>query len=262
MPSENDMDIQPPNNQSISTTALRLLENACTQNADVYWESCARELDDLGINSLFYGFITSKVEVERQGMTKACNFRTNHNPDWIAALGADNLIDVDLSAELITYETDDVFWFDERFENVVTPEQVEQSRLENEMGMGVGVTVQLQSFSASPVMAGVGLCTASIPQKEFGSYWRQYRSEVLDICHVLDFGMRSLHVNSFVQLTGRELEFLTMLAGGYSQKQIADKWNRSLHTLDHHSRNCRNKLKAGNLEQAVYKAFVLGLIRP
>ena len=74
--------------------------------------------------------------------------------------------------------------------------------------------------------------------------------------------MRSLHTADFLGLSPRELEFLTFLAGGYSQKQIAARWNRSTHTLEHHSRSCRQKLKAGNLEQAVYKAFVLGLIKP
>ena len=195
-------------------------------------------------------------------MTNACNFRTNHNPKWIDALGADNLIDIDLSAELIANESADVLWHDQAFWDIATPAQLEQSMLEDELGMGVGVTVQLQPFCSTPVMSGVGLCMLPISKKEFDSYWSLHRTEVLDLCHALDFSMRSLHATDFLCLSPRELEFLTMLAGGYSQKQIAGKWKRSPHTLEKHSLSCRRKLKAGNLEQAVYKAFVLGLIRP
>ena len=244
---------------AISRSALELLEYP---DPDSCWDSCLTKLDSLGVNSLFYGFVTSKLEIERHGMTKACNFRTNHNPKWIDAIGADNLIDFDLSAELIANESVDVFWHDQSYWELATPEQLEQFKFENELGMGVGVSVQLQPYCSTPAMSGVGLCVSPVSAKEFDFYWNNHRTEVVDICHALDFSMRSLHVTDFIGLSPRELEFLTMLAGGYSQKQIAGKWKRSIHTLEKHSRSSRRKLKAGNLEQAVYKAFVLGLIRP
>lgn len=244
----------------LSRSALELIEGL--GSAEDCWDVCVDRLGALGVNSVLYGFVVSKLDIERVGFTNACHLKTNHNPVWINQLEEYGLLDNDMTAELIAGESREVPWFGDRLWDQATPEQLEQSAMERELGMEVGITARLHNSPESPVIAGVGLCMLPVSKKEFASYWEHSRAEILDLCNVLDFGMRSQYSADFVGLSPRELEFLTLLGGGYSQKQIAAKWHRSTHTLEHHSRNCRLKLKAGNLEQAVYKAFVLGLIKP
>jgi len=247
----------------VTRTSLDLVTEFVSTDLDDAWSLCLGKLESLGVSSILYGFITSKAEVARQGMTNACHFKTNHNQEWCDFHGSEKLLDTDLTAELIMFsDSKEVVWSDESVYSECTPEERERILLENDFGMGVGASVRLEGADESSVMSGVGLSTQPISAKDFPFYWSHHRIEVLNVCHALDYAMRSVHMTNFIRLTSREKEFLTLLAGGYSQKQISELWKRSLHTLEHHSRNCRIKLKAGNLEQAVYKAFVLGLISP
>jgi len=249
-------------NARMTRSSLDLLEDVQGLDADAVWDRCINSLDALGVNSIFYGFVTSRAELERQKYTKSCHYKTNHSPEWLERFGEDSLLDDELTAQMIANDSKEVLWFDDSLWDDATPEQKDQTMLEDELGLSVGITVQLQGFSKLRTMSGIGLCTKLITKKEFPSYWEQHRAEVLGMSHVLDFNMRELHTVQFIKLTPRELEFLTMLASGYSQKQIAYKWKRSTNTLEHYSRSCKQKLKSANLEQAIFKSCVLGLINP
>jgi len=258
------MNERPQQREELRTTrsSLELVAELVEVDLDGAWSLCLGKLESLGVSSILYGFVTSKAEIARQGMTKACHFRTNHSEEWCDFHGSEKLLDTDLTAELIVESDAEVIWSDTSIYSKCTPIEIERSMIENDLGMGVGASVRLEGGNESSVMSGVGLSTRPVTARDFPHYWSHHRTEVLNVCHALDYAMRSVHMTDFIGLTPREKEFLTLLAGGYTQKQISDLWKRSQHTLEHHSRNSRNKLKAGNLEQAVYKAFVLGLINP
>lgn len=243
-------------------SSLELLEAIKPLSYDSCWDVCNERLSLLGVSSVFYGCCTSKAEILRQGMTKSCFYRTNHNPQWMDALGADNFLDNELTASLMLSDEKEIYWADEAMWNTASAEQREQASLEIDLGLEVGVTLQLSSLKDSTVGAAVGLNTADVSAKEFSAYWAQHRLEVHGICQVMDLAFRTNHGMAMTGLSVREVEFLEFLAAGYTLKQMAKKWNRAPTTLNTHSFNCRKKLNAASLEQAVYKAFVLGLIKP
>jgi DNA-binding NarL/FixJ family response regulator len=61
-------------------------------------------------------------------------------------------------------------------------------------------------------------------------------------------------------LTTREREVLELLVDGLSMQQIADRLNRSYHTIDNHLRNIYEKLHVHSRASAVAKAVKEGLI--
>ena len=243
-------------------TSLELIEALKSLSYDDSWDLCNERLKQQGVNSVFYGFCTSKTEIFRQGMTKSCFYRTNHNPKWLDALGSDTFLDNEFTASLMLNDNNEILWNDESAWKTANSEQREQAYLEIDLGLDVGVTLQLSSLETDSVGVAVGLSTADIQPKEFERYWRQHRLEVLNICQVMDLTLRTTHSKALVGLTVREVEFLEYLAGGYTLNQMARKWNRALTTLNTHSFNCRKKLKSASLEQAVFKACALGLIDP
>ncbi len=243
-------------------SSFELIEATKSLSFDASWDLLNERLSLLGVSSVFYGFCTSKAEILRQGMTKSCFYRTNHNPQWMDALGADNFLDHELTSNLMLTDEKEVFWSDDDAWKSASAEQREQAYLEKDIGLGVGVTLQLSSLQDSAVGVAVGLNTADVSPKEFAAYWKQHRLEVHGICQVMDLALRTHHCLALTGLTAREVEFLEYLAAGYTLKQMANKWNRAPTTLNTHSFNCRKKLNAASLEQAVFKAYVLGLIKP
>lgn len=61
-------------------------------------------------------------------------------------------------------------------------------------------------------------------------------------------------------LSPRELEVLTLLGQGQSNKEIADHVDISVHTVKHHVTNIREKLGAADRTQAVVIAFKRGIL--
>ncbi len=61
-------------------------------------------------------------------------------------------------------------------------------------------------------------------------------------------------------LTGRELEVLSFMGRGLSNKEVADRLFISLETVKKHAVNIYRKLDAHNRQQAVVKAYDLGLL--
>lgn len=60
--------------------------------------------------------------------------------------------------------------------------------------------------------------------------------------------------NIYDRLTHRETEILTLIAGGYSNFEIADKLHLSIHTVKTHVYNLYKKIKVPNRLQAVFWA--------
>ncbi len=60
-------------------------------------------------------------------------------------------------------------------------------------------------------------------------------------------------------LTARELEILSLLANGYCNKEVANKYDLSVRTVETHRLNIRRKTKSNTLSQLVRVARSLGL---
>ncbi|RNA63202.1 LuxR family transcriptional regulator [Chryseobacterium nematophagum] len=65
---------------------------------------------------------------------------------------------------------------------------------------------------------------------------------------------------STVKLTDRELEVLSLLARGYSAKEIADQLIISYHTVTTHRKNILKKLECNKVSELIKKALDYGLI--
>jgi LuxR family maltose regulon positive regulatory protein len=61
-------------------------------------------------------------------------------------------------------------------------------------------------------------------------------------------------------LSGRELEVLGLIAGGLSNREIAERLFLALSTVKVHTRNIYGKLNVHNRTQAVTRARELGLL--
>ena len=62
------------------------------------------------------------------------------------------------------------------------------------------------------------------------------------------------------RLSEREIEVLQLIAGGFSNQEIANKLYLSLNTVKVHTRNIYGKLCVNNRTSAVTKAQALGII--
>ncbi len=61
-------------------------------------------------------------------------------------------------------------------------------------------------------------------------------------------------------ITPREAEVLRLLALGLSEKQIARKLGRSVHTIHVHTRRAHEKLGALNRANLIYLAIEMGIV--
>jgi DNA-binding NarL/FixJ family response regulator len=61
-------------------------------------------------------------------------------------------------------------------------------------------------------------------------------------------------------LTNRETQILEILAKGLSNKEIANIFDLSVHTINVHVRNIYRKLQAANRTEAVFEAKAQGLL--
>lgn len=61
-------------------------------------------------------------------------------------------------------------------------------------------------------------------------------------------------------LKDREVELLQLLSEGMTKKDISEKFNKSIHTIDNHVRQIYSKMRVNNLGEAVGEAFRAGVI--
>ncbi|MEJ2487573.1 MAG: response regulator transcription factor [Anaerolineales bacterium] len=64
---------------------------------------------------------------------------------------------------------------------------------------------------------------------------------------------------TFPELTEREFEVLDLIAGTYTNKDIAEKLNITMKTVSNHISNIFNKLQVADRTQAIFKARDAGL---
>ncbi len=108
----------------------------------------------------------------------------------------------------------------------------------------------------------MGLCNEGMSAQEFDLIWGEHNQQILTICYLFDETARDNFIKEMFTLTYREIEVLHWLAEGKNIKFIADKLGTASSTVDKQVRSARVKLKSRNNEQAVLKAYTLGLISP
>ena len=67
-------------------------------------------------------------------------------------------------------------------------------------------------------------------------------------------------LGKLVPLTGRETEILRLMAGGYSNKEIANSLSVAEGTVKNHVSNILSKLGVRDRTRAMLKAFELGIV--
>jgi DNA-binding NarL/FixJ family response regulator len=61
-------------------------------------------------------------------------------------------------------------------------------------------------------------------------------------------------------LTSREIDVLQLLAGGFTYRQVADRLQRSPHTIQTHVKNIYQKLGVHSARAAIWRALELRLL--
>lgn len=246
----------------MSTDLARLTEDLRTvENLDEFWSRIGQELAQFGITSFLFGATASKAETHERGFARSVFIKTNHPQEYFDVFGAEEFMENDLTAHRAVLSLDATFWHDEHQWAEATPAQKNQSNIENEMGLGVGVTIPTESFYPQHVGA-VSICSSELNGSEFNRLWASYGETVTQILGLLDTGMRNQHLAEIISLSKREKECLIWLANGLRPPQIAHRLNVGYRTVDKHINNARRKLKATTRDQAVAKALLFDLICP
>lgn len=81
-----------------------------------------------------------------------------------------------------------------------------------------------------------------------------------DVWEVLMSGLPDIHTDRSVRLTKRELEALSLVIEGRSNKDVADAMYISVRTVEFHLANAYDKLQVSNRVQAFRRATRLGLV--
>lgn len=70
----------------------------------------------------------------------------------------------------------------------------------------------------------------------------------------------SLLIPTEKRLTNREMEILLLICQGFLSKEIVDKLNLSIYTVNNHRKNILAKLNVNNVIEAINKARYYGII--
>jgi DNA-binding CsgD family transcriptional regulator len=246
-------------NDHLLTLAERLRS---APDSKMFWDLCHNELEQQGVSSILYGVVPFAEEAKLKGTTAAGFFKTTHCREWIETIGENQLLDDELTTEILVERPSAVLWHDESQWENATQGQKEQNQIELDLGLNVGISFSLAFYDTDVVASGSGLNMPGISAKGFTDFWRATQDHITMVSTMLDNGMRNQHGNLMVGLTARERDILTYLAIGMQREAVAYRLKISAKTLDHHIRSAKQKLEAGTTAHAVAKALVMGVIRP
>jgi len=244
------------------TNLLELSESlGHVHDVNSFWDRIGLELEEFGVTSFLYGAASSRREILDRGYHPASFIKTNYPDEYFEAVGVENFLDNDISAQHIIYETAPMFWHEEPDWDYATPEQKHDWFLSEDFGMQVGVTVATTVFDVNH-QGGIGLCMGELSTTEFEKMWADKQGTIMQILGLLDIGMRGKHLQQIIGLSPREREVLTWLANGYRPDQIAYRLNIGYRTVDKYINSAKRKLNARTRDQAVAKALIFKAIEP
>jgi DNA-binding CsgD family transcriptional regulator len=240
-----------------------MMEYLTESDPATFWNHSQSALADLGVSSICYATILSRSEAQLKGLAASIHHRSTHSREWIDEIERDNNFAYGLTlADLDTVFAQPVVWHEEHKQGLDTPEARRFYEFENDLGLGVGATIQLASFQSAGYFSALGLAFQNTREPDFHRTWNSNHSAIRQIGNILDARLRSDHSCLLVRLSRREREVLTCLAAGYRPDQIADRLHRSHKTIDKYIQSAKRKLKASTRDHAVAKALTLQLISP
>ncbi|MGB0506137.1 MAG: helix-turn-helix transcriptional regulator [Pikeienuella sp.] len=231
-------------------------------SSEALWNLCHRALGDLGVAGIGYGIIPYSIDARINGVSKAGFFRYTYPKEWKSA--AEHLAqeDNDLTIEWILDGCLEVIWEDIDQYEAPTEEQILQNQLEYDIGMKFGASLALDVNTLGQPISGIGLWINGVKSEgEFAQYWQQYREQLVQVCYILDEGIRNKHTGFIVSLSPRERDCLTYLAIGLRPAEICWRLGISEKTFEKHIKGAKEKLRARTRDHAVAKALVLNLIQ-
>jgi DNA-binding CsgD family transcriptional regulator len=230
-------------------------------NPDRFWTVANRALANYGVTSILYSAIAFRGEIDPNHLTRSSFLKSNHCQEYFDTFGDETVLDGDLTSIHCVENTDILLWHGVNQWASATPEQRRRADIERDMGLFVGVSIPASRFGAGQI-GGLGVSMGNVSLPDFDKLWRSKAANIISICGLLDAGMRRQHLRDVVGLSGREKDCLTWLAAGLRPDQIASRLAIGRSSIDKYIANCRVKLKAATLEQAVAKAILFNLIQP
>jgi DNA-binding CsgD family transcriptional regulator len=231
-----------------------------SKNLDDLWGKMRENLSIYGVTSVFYGVTHSPQKLFIDGAEATMQYKTDHPAEYRDYFDERFDMNDDITAvHCLLYESNYIWHRDDK---KYIPNSKQNQFLDEsaEFGMGVGVTLPLRFGMGGG--GGMGICNSGMTNKEFDLMWFEHGEHILSICRIFDEVARESCTRELFSLTEREIEVLHWLGGGSHIKVIAGKLGTSASTVEKQVREARRKLKSRNNEQAVLKAYSLGLISP
>jgi DNA-binding CsgD family transcriptional regulator len=233
------------------------------KGSDDFWSIVSSDLQKFDISSIFYAsFPSHAIRGTEDHRYQEMFFWTNHPQDWIRAVEGKNLLDHDLTSELVIAGADIVDWKDPKIWENAAPEYVAQAKLEQELGLDQGKTLGLSREGDTGVFSGIGLSTPDLNDQELEKLWRAYQEDITRMCFALDQVVHEQRSSLLIGLTPREMDCLTYLAVGLRPSEISFRLKISPKTFEKHITNAKAKLRARTRDHAVAKAVGLRLLNP
>ena len=234
---------------------------------DSFWEIAHLELKKFGVSGVFYGRLTAAKEVlaseKSEDLVVATGLmtKTSYSNEYLGAFGNGDLVDSDPTVSHCLSRSSVLKWGFNQGWAERHPWYRERYEIERDLGYHKGCSIPSSHFSDRWV-GGMGVAMSDVPDDEFDSLWRNHQRDIVNICGLLDSGMRSLHSEDFVGLTARENECLTWLSAGLTTQQIAHKLNISEKRVAKIFGQAKHKLNATTRDHAVARALLLNIIEP
>ncbi len=219
-------------------------------------------LKDFGVKGFSYGFAVLRAEMTRDDRTKSVFFAHSFSQQWEDGIIAGPFLHLDPAIEQLITGAAMYEWAPPNPTNLVAePPKFQRRQIDTglDMGMSYGVTLPLMLDKAGFSAMGLwfeNLASAETIRKE----WTVFGPVLLRAGQAFDTYVRHSHPNLMVGLSGREIDCLNLLLGGYRANEICYRLGISEKTLEKHILHARTKLKAHTRDQALAKAVLMGLI--
>jgi DNA-binding CsgD family transcriptional regulator len=219
-------------------------------------------LKDFGIKGYSYGFAVLRAEMTREDRTKSVFFTHNFSQQWDDEIGSGPFLDLDPAIDQLMNGAAIYEWAPPNQSKLLQDlPKLQRRQIEAELDMGMNYGVTLPLMLGKTGFSGMGLWFENLPNAEaFRKEWAEFGPTLIKAGYLLDTYVRKDHPNLMVGLSGREIECLNLLLGGYRANEICFKLGISEKTLEKHVLHARTKLKAHTRDQALAKAILMGLI--
>ncbi len=242
------------------------LRDATDLNA--FWDIAHVELKRFGVSGVFYGRLAASKEVvtaEKNGdgfvIGTGLLTKTSYSNTFLSAFGNGDLVEKDPTVSHCLSRNDVLKWTFNKSWAERHSWYCKRYEIERDFGYHKGCSIPSSHFSDRWV-GGMGVAMSDVPDDDFDDFWHNHQKEIIQICGLLDSGMRNLHSEEFVGLTARENECLTWLSVGLTPQQIAHKLNLSDGRVATIFSQAKRKLNATTRDHAVARALLLNIIEP